>query len=316
MEHQTRIIVKNNPIGTRLDVFLRDYFPNYSRTFLARNIRLGNITVSKKKVKPLYILKKGDRIEVILPEKTSDTLQPNSKLSFPVLFENSSFLAINKPAGIQIHPSRVETQSTVANWILAEYPEIASVGEDSLRPGIVHRLDKDTSGVLLIAKNQKSFLALKQLFASRKIQKTYLAIVFGVPKQLSGIINAPVARSQSFRKQVVVKNQTRYKGIKREAITHYRTIRNFQKNGQIYSLLEISPKTGRMHQIRAHLSSIGNPIVGDTLYKRKECVSPEKIHRHLLHAERIAFFLGKEKYSIKSPIPSDMRIFLKQRSEK
>lgn len=202
-----------------------------------------------------------------------------------IIYETDDFLAVNKPAGVLVHPGRPgETEEgTVVGWLRREYPEIQGVGDEpQFRPGIVHRLDKDTSGILLIAKNQKSFEYLKHLFQTRGIQKTYLALVYGkvVGK---GTIDKPIGiKSGSVKRSVNAKDMKMVK----EALTEYRAVKLFQKG--TYTLLRVSPKTGKTHQIRVHLASIGHPIVGDMLYgKKKE--NPFGLTRQFLHAESIEF---------------------------
>ena len=208
-----------------------------------------------------------------------------------VIYEDENFLAINKPAGLLVHAVRSKEhgkESTVVDWLLARYPEIKTVGDDPAeRPGIVHRLDKDTSGVMLVAKNQKTFEYLKSLFQKREVQKTYLALVWGTLKTKSGVINAPIGiRSGS------VKRSVRSEKMAKEAVTEWRVVKLFDSG---YSLLEVKPKTGRTHQIRVHLASIGHPVVGDRLYGRRRVINnsitndPTADNRLMLHALSIEF---------------------------
>lgn len=302
-------------IGTRLDVFLHTRFPEFSRSFFAKHITNGTITVSQKSKKPSYLLKEGDCVFVspslLVPPSLS--LIPNSSLEIPVLFEDERLLVIDKPAGIQVHPSNTENKNTVVNWLVGKYPELVSVGEDPLRPGIVHRLDKDTSGVLIIAKTQESFLALKELFAQRKMKKEYIAIVYGTPNPASGTIDKPIARSASFRKQVVPDARTKYKGLLREAVTDYEVAEIFRQMSNVkcqMSMITASPHTGRMHQIRVHLASIGHPVIGDKLYTRKEFKDAPSAPRQLLHAHSITFTLLGKKYTFTAEIPQDFQNFI------
>ncbi len=201
-----------------------------------------------------------------------------------VIYENEDFLAIDKPAGLIVHQAKInskkkqrEKEPTLVDWLLVRYPEIKNVGEDTaLRPGIVHRLDKDTSGVMLIPKNQKYFEYLKSLFESHSIKKKYLAVVFGFPKEDKGIIDAPIGI-----KQGTLKRSIHSRKMAKEAVTEYKVLKKMEVpdiNGRVtpISLLEISPMTGRTHQIRVHLASIGHPIIGDTLYGHKK--QPELVY--------------------------------------
>jgi len=303
------VLPKDAPV--RLDTYLRRFFHERSRSDIARAIKEGSILVNGRIAKPSYTVREYDSIECSFLHKEVEELLANTQLNIPILFENDSFLVINKPSGIQVHPSDAEKKKTVANWLIAQYPAMQNVGDDSLRPGIVHRLDKDTSGVMAIAKTQEAFENLKALFSDRAIQKKYLAIVHGTPESSEGEIDLPIARSRSFRKQTIVHDGTQHKGRTREALTRHATISTFSNKNQHYSLLNVFPKTGRMHQIRIHLSTIGHPIVGDTLYSRKDFPNPPEIQRFLLHAHTLSFFLFGQEHTFTAPIPEDMQTFLK-----
>lgn len=199
-----------------------------------------------------------------------------------IIFENQDFLVIEKPAGTLVHSTKHNEKSLI-DWLIKRYPKIVSVGEDKTRPGIVHRLDREASGLLIIAKNQKSFEYFKKLFQEHKIKKGYLALVYGELKEKRGLIDKPIGivsssikRSTAARKMKEVKN----------AITEYEVIKTFEYAKEKFSFLQVFPKTGRTHQIRVHLASIGHPIVGDKIYGRKK----EKIKSRLfLHAFLLEF---------------------------
>lgn len=205
-----------------------------------------------------------------------------------IIYEDKNFVAVNKPAGLLVHQVRINGREqrtkdkTLVDWLLKKYPEIKEVGDEpKLRPGIVHRLDKATSGVMLVAKNQRYFDYLKNLFQRHEIKKRYLASVYGEVKPKNGVISKPIGiRSGSLKRSVYAKKKLQ------EAITEYRVKKVFHKNTEQYSLLEITPKTGRTHQIRIHLAAIGHPIVGDPIY-----ASRFKFHvsRMMLHAESVEF---------------------------
>ena len=245
-------------------------------------------------------------------------------MNIEILFENKNILVINKPAGLVVHSDGKTDEPNVVDWILEHYPEINGVGENMFvrgkgdneielnRPGIVHRIDRDTSGCLVIARTQKSFEDLKQKFKERKIQKTYRTLVYGWPKNKSGIIDAPIGRSnKDFRMKQAGEHA---RGQLRDAETEYRVLEYFEdqrkknKQGQFekYTLVECSPKTGRTHQIRVHLKFINHPIVADSLYrgKRKEYLGLE---RTALHAYSIQFTdVSNEEIFVKSEITDDM----------
>jgi 23S rRNA pseudouridine1911/1915/1917 synthase len=204
-----------------------------------------------------------------------------------VIYENENFLAVNKPAGLLVHAAvrrhgNKETkmdEPTLVGWLLKKYPQVKNVGDDpALRPGIVHRLDKDTSGVMLVAKTQAYFEYLKSLFQKHEVQKTYYAVVYGVPKNKTGTIDAPIGI-----KNGTLKRSVRSKKMVKEAVTEYKVLKTW---GADASLLEVHPLTGRTHQIRVHLASIGHPIVGDKLYAGKRLAFASRL---MLHAAEVEF---------------------------
>jgi 23S rRNA pseudouridine1911/1915/1917 synthase len=212
-----------------------------------------------------------------------------------IIYEDKDFLAVNKPSGLMVHPARVsdkkkmkEKEPTLTDWLLLRYPEIKNVGDDpEFRPGIVHRLDKETSGVMLIPRNQKYFEYLKSLFKNHAIKKIYLALVLGVPKEQKGIINAPIGI-----KNGTLKRSVRSQKMTKDAVTEYKVLKTMRfpdavGNDAPFSLLEVSPMTGRTHQIRVHLASIGHPVVGDFLYGPKK--QPKWASRLMLHARSLEF---------------------------
>jgi 23S rRNA pseudouridine1911/1915/1917 synthase len=312
--YMKKIIITKENENRRIDKFLAKEFFSYTRGDLIRSIKEGKISVNKKNVKPSYILKENDEITLDIKEKKSG-LVPNENIILKIIFENDDILILNKSAGIAVHPAiGSEKNNTVVNGLLAFLPEIKSVHDVSpgseLRPGIVHRLDKETSGVLVVAKNKKSFFELKKLFQTRHITKKYLALVYGTPENKEGIISKPLSKSANHKKQTIANQRTRNKI--REAITEYKILKSIGK----YSLLEVYPKTGRTHQIRIHLSSIGHPVVGDKIYGKENPLTTNTnlSTRHLLHARQIKFELFEKKYSFMAPIPKDFSEFIKKAS--
>lgn len=220
-----------------------------------------------------------------------------------VIYEDKNFLALYKPADVLVHPikkSKIKNQKlrvdefTLVDWLLKHYPEIKDVGDEpQTRPGIVHRLDRDTSGVILVARNQKYFEYLKNLFQTRQIKKTYLALVWGKLEPKTGVIKKPISFKSGAIKRTVWKGK-----MEKEAITEYKVIKYFKfpcksassPRESVFTLVEVMPKTGRTHQIRVHLSSIGHPIVGDTLYGPKRSpLGRSPVGRQFLHAESLEF---------------------------
>lgn len=233
-----------------------------------------------------------------------------------IIFENEDFLVINKPAGLTVHAARVSSkrrvdearasEPTLVDWLRARYPEIKNVGDDpALRPGIVHRLDKATSGVMLVAKTQASFEHLKKLFQEHRMRKTYFALVWGVPAENDGVIDAPIGIKTGSLKRSVHSSK-----MVKAAVTEYSVIKKIgTSGGDQYALLKVQPKTGRTHQIRVHLASIGHPIVGDALYgKKSQGVPPAP--RLMLHAAAIAFSDDRgNSFEFEAPLPDDFSTY-------
>lgn len=304
----------------RLDKFLTAKFPSFSRAYLKGQVKLGNFLVNGKKNKPSFLLSEDDQVKLAprftLPDTTK--LIPNPAIKLNIIYEDNDVLVINKPAGLAVHPRQSkggaplteETDNTLVSGLLNYYPLLAKVGDPStisgqvnIRPGIVHRLDKDTSGVLIIAKNQPSFDWLKKQFKERKVQKKYLALVQGSPKNIEGEISQSLARSP--------KNPAKQKISQggREAITQYKVLKQFKK----FSLLEVWPKTGRLHQIRVHLAWLGNPIVGDKKYSFKNQLLPKGLNRQFLHAAELQIILPNgQKKQFYSPLPTELTKIITQ----
>ncbi|MDP3727019.1 MAG: RluA family pseudouridine synthase [bacterium] len=243
-----------------------------------------------------------------------------------VVHQTNDFLIIDKPAGIVVHPARTTrqkrlpvglagvvqsggrgagaTNNTVTAWLTKRFPEVRTVGDDpKLRPGIVHRLDKDTSGVMVVARNQQAFEDLKQLFKERRVEKTYLALVVGVPKKKSGVIDAPIGRLMTHRTKRGIGPKV---NGSRQATTEYRRL---ERLGE-FSLLAVKPRTGRMHQIRVHLASIGTPVAGDRTYGGDRIALPG-LERQFLHAWRLAFSYPEgRRWQFEAGLPPDMALIL------
>ena len=217
-------------------------------------------------------------------------------MNLSIIYQDDDVVAVNKPAGIAVHKGVAEKGETLADWLAEKFPEMKKVGDEpKLRPGIVHRLDKDTSGVLVAARNQKAFEFLKKQFQNRKVVKKYLALVEGNLKTDKGAIDLPIGRSQSdFRKKLA---SSVARGELREAVTEYKVLERFNVGHSVfntnktdsYTLVEAYPKTGRTHQIRVHFKAIGHPIVCDSLYGGKRMTCPFGLKRHFLHSNFLEF---------------------------
>ena len=299
-----------NEAGQRLDVFVVSAWPLYSRAALQRFIKAGAISVNNQPSKPRYLVKADDVITFTPPAEVPVATTPEPvSLSFPILYEDKDIVVIDKPAGIVVH-SGVGTPpgGTVADWFLDRYPEAKDVGEEGSRAGIVHRLDKDTSGVLVLAKTAAAYQHLKQQWGKHAVKKEYFALVFGVPGESRGRINRPLGRSprNPLRRTVLERTSRAYgrnAGASKEAITEWRNEETF---GDRFALLRVFPQTGRTHQIRAHLHWLGFPIVGDTLYTFKRQRPPVGVKRQLLHAAALTLVLpSKEKKTFTAPLPED-----------
>jgi 23S rRNA pseudouridine1911/1915/1917 synthase len=226
-----------------------------------------------------------------------------------VVYKEPAFIVINKPAGLIVHGvSGKAAEPSVVSWLLVHYPEVAGVGDDpEHRPGIVHRLDRDTSGVMIIPRTQESFLFFKKLFQAKEIQKTYITLVYGRPAEPKGTIDKPIGLNSGTVKRTV---HTKRAKMVKDAVTDYEVVRSFAIGGASVSLVRVQPKTGRTHQIRVHLASLNCPIVGDTLYgPKKQLIA---ISRQFLHAEAIEFPTPRgNRLLIRADIPEDLAMLLK-----
>ncbi|MFA5993914.1 MAG: RluA family pseudouridine synthase [Parcubacteria group bacterium] len=305
-----KIIIDEEGAGERIDKFLKEGFflsEETTRGDIIRSIREGVIMVNEKAIKPSYILKEADEV-VLNIVKEKEELIPNAKIQIAIVYQNDDFLIINKPAGLQVHPSDSEKEESVANALIVGFPEIKDINDGSqdswMRPGIVHRLDKDTSGIMVVARNKKTFDELKRQFADREITKNYVALVYGNLENKMGVVDLPIARAASFKKQKIARGKT--KGVARQAITEYNLLKRYAE----FDFVEAIPKTGRMHQIRVHLASLGHPIVGDWKYRRKNIIQVAEVRRHLLHAQKLSFVLAGQQFDFIAELPDDFRGFL------
>ena len=335
----------------RLDKFLSLKFPAQSRAFLKFQIKDGIFLVNNEIKKPSYELKENDIISFDkknIQNQSTAKIEPNPEIKLDVIHEDDDVIVLNKPAGISVHPRQdklglplaKESKNTLVSALLAHYPAIASVGDNPLlRPGLVHRLDKDTSGVMIVAKNQKSFEWLKNQFKEKLARKKYIALVSGRSEEDEGIIRTFLTRSKSDpSKQKVVAMEAailpssrgglrrgnsnselitspyplleKERGRLREAITEYKVVKKFSD----FSLIEAFPKTGRLHKIRAHFAWLGNPVAGDKKYSDKTRPIPPGLERQFLHAQELQIALpdspNGEKKRFYSELPDDLKIVL------
>lgn len=298
--------------GLRLDKFLTGKFPQYSRAYLQKMIKGGNILVNSKKVKQRHILKENDEILVEFPEKKELSLKSDSTVKFEVIYEDKNVIVVDKPADLAVHPSEHQKSGTLVNGLLAKYPEIKNVGEDPLRPGIVHRLDKDTSGVMIVARNNETYNFLKNQFKERQAVKKYIALAVGNIQKEKGVISLPIARRRNIpTRQVAVRSERQARGKIREAVTEYRVLRHLFIDGKECTLIEAFPKTGRLHQIRVHFSAIGHPLAGDKKYGSEKRTAISGLKRHFLHAASLEITIPKKGIKIfEAPLPRELSKFL------
>ena len=305
-EDRKTYTAKHRDEGIRLDNFLstslqKENLGVFSRAMITGMIRCGQVVHNGKRAeKPDKKVQMNDIVSLeMAPDCLKPRILPGGCAADPeVLFEDESVLFINKPAGLLTHAVRTGDVSLV-DWVIGYYPQVVQVGEVPLRPGIVHRLDKETSGILVIAKTQKAFIELKRLFEEREMEKTYFALVEGCLSKVSGSIDFPITRIPHSEKRSIRRATSDVEA--RPALTHFRLLTRFRNN----DFVEVHPKTGRTHQIRIHFSAIQHPIVGDRLYgfrrKSNMLIAP----RQMLHAGRLSFSLFGKMYDIEAPLPSD-----------
>lgn len=283
----------------RLDQLLKNKFPEYSRSYFQYLIENCFVTVAGQPAKKRTLPQMGQTVSVFFSAKEVLKARPEN-LPIEILYEDDDLIAINKPRDQVVHPAPGHSSKTLVNALLHHFSELIRL--DSLRPGIVHRLDKDTSGVILIAKNQKVHELLSDAFKSRNMHKTYLALCLGHPKDQ--VVEGAIARSSRDRKSMSVQEGGK------EAVSKVTTLEH--KEG--YSFVQIEPKTGRTHQIRVHLQSIGCPILGDPLYGSKKANERFNITKQMLHAYKIAFKhpISGVNIEIQADLPEDMKALKKR----
>ena len=310
MPPSEKFTVEHSRPGVRLDIFLREKFPTTSRGAMQRLIDEGHIRVNGKTVKPTHAPRANDEIEIHFPEARPAEALPEA-IPLEILFEDKSLLVLNKAPGIVVHPAAGHEAHTLVNALLHHCKGTLSGIGGVARPGIVHRLDKETSGCLVVAKNDATHLALSQQFAERTVQKFYDALVIGVLKNDSGEIHAAIACHETERKRMAVPAD----GDGRAAHTSYRVIKRLIHATHV----EAEIHTGRTHQIRVHLQHLGHPVVGDATYGEKQnkkfiTTTGYTAPRVLLHARELSFLHPRTKKSVKfeAPLPKDFRDALKR----
>lgn len=299
MAESRTVTVEPAEAGERLDRFLVARFPDLSRSRIQSLVAGGAVTVNGAMMRTSYKPAPGDLIALNLPDPAPSALIPEA-IPLAIVYEDSDLLVIDKPAGIVVHPAPGHPSGTLVNAILAHVSDLAGVGGE-LRPGIVHRLDKETSGLIVVAKHDRAHAHLAAQLKDRRMDKRYIALVDGAPATESGTIEAPVGRDPKKPQQMAAIASGR------PAITHFRVMRRYGK----HTLLECKPVTGRTHQIRVHLAALGCPVSGDRTYGRNQPSVP--LERHFLHAARLTLTLpsGLER-TFESPLPEELEHALRQ----
>ncbi|MHB8086202.1 MAG: RluA family pseudouridine synthase [Dehalococcoidia bacterium] len=262
------------PVG-RLDKYLVQNYPEFTRTFIQKLIEGGNVTVNGRTARVALQLKLKDHIEITIPPPEPSVILPED-IPFEVIYEDRDVVVINKPAGLTVHPAPGHSQHTLVNALIKRYPDLEGFG-GSMRPGIVHRLDKDTSGLMVIARSEAARQSLINQFKYRSVKKCYLVLLKGRLEPANGAIDAPIGRDPSDRKRMAVVSKGR------NARTDYHVLKYLDG----YTLVEANIRTGRTHQIRVHFKAIGYPVVGDAVYG----VKSNLIKRQFLHAYHLEFKL-------------------------
>lgn len=289
--------------GTRVDVLLSNKLA-LSRSSISKLAKDNNILCNGKKIKQSYSLKTNDIIEIYIPSPKVSPLEPIDQ-PLDIIYQDSDIAVINKPSNLVVHQGAGVKLPTLVNLLLFHCKDLSGISGE-LRPGIVHRLDKETSGVMVVAKNDKSHVNLSSQFKNRSVLKTYLAVVHGQPRQESGSVDLKIGRDKKNRLKISNNSSSL-----REAKTDWEVVERFGN----FTLIEARPRTGRTHQIRVHLESIGCPILGDKLYgsrKKISVVDNLKINRHMLHAKKLEFFhpITKKKLSFTANPQDDFNFLI------
>ncbi len=287
-------IIKKEDKNKRIDVYLSSINNDFSRVAIQRLIENGKILVNKEKTKSSYKIQENDMI-TLEEEKPKEISIKAQEIPIEIIYEDNDIIVVNKPKGLVVHPANGNPDGTLVNSLMAICKDSLSGIGGKIRPGIVHRLDKDTSGILIVAKNDKAHINMSEQIKNHEVQKTYIALVKGIVKETEATINMPIGRSQKDRKKMAVIREGK------EAITHFKVIERFPKYN--CTLLEIKIETGRTHQIRVHLSQIGYPIIGDSTYSNAK--NQWNIEGQCLHAYSLKFKhpITKKEMFLKAELP-------------
>ena len=299
------IKINEENVGKRIDSFIPMVQEDISRSMVQKLIEQKNIKVNGKETKHSYKLKLNDEIEIFVPEAKEIDLKAQD-IPLNVIYEDNDIIVINKPKGMVVHPANGNPDGTLVNAVMNKCKDSLSGIGGEIRPGIVHRLDKDTSGAIIVAKNDKAHIALSEQLKNHEVKKTYLALVRGIIKENEATINMPIARSKKDRKKMDVDKDGK------EAITHFKVLGRYKNK---YTLLQINLETGRTHQIRVHLSHIGYPIIGDEVYSNGK--NEWNVIGQCLHAWKLEFIhpITGKKISLEAEIPEYLKNIIKELEE-
>ena len=298
------IKVEKLEAGKRIDTYIPSK-SEYSRAMIHKMMDNGNILVNGKKVKVSYKVQADD--EITIKEQAAKKISLEAQdIPIEVLYEDNDIIVVNKPKGMVVHPANGNPDGTLVNAIMSICKDSLSGIGGEIRPGIVHRLDKDTSGALIVAKNDKSHIKMSEQIKNHEVEKTYIALVKGFVKENEATIDMPIGRSIKDRKKMAVRKEGK------NAVTHFKVIERFPN----YTLLEVKIETGRTHQIRVHLSEIGYPIVGDEVYSNGK--NEWNVHGQCLHAKSLKFKhpITEKEMCIEAPIPEYFQNIIKELEEK
>ena len=298
----------SSSIGKRIDTWLHESHPGKSRSFWQKKIKSGEVRVNKKKVKPHYSLQPDDQIRIDLKEVAPSLAGEDIPLD--IIFEDKNYAIINKPAGLVVHPGTGNPEHTLVNALIYHFGKDLSNLNNTNRPGIVHRLDKDTSGLMVIAKNNQAHQYLANQFEQKTVEKHYLTLINGHITPKKGSIEAPLNRSEKNRQKISISTRVN----SRYALTHYSALRYFKRPLEC-TLLDVTIETGRTHQIRVHFSAIEHHVIGDTVYgkpKYNKIGQENGLTRQFLHAAELAFQspTTHKKINYKSPLAQELSLFL------
>lgn len=299
------IKINEENVGERIDSFIPCIKKDISRSMVQKLIEQKNIKVNGKETKHSYKLKQNDEIEITIPEAREINLKAQD-IPLNIIYEDNDIIVINKPKGMVVHPANGNPDGTLVNAVMNLCKDSLSGIGGEIRPGIVHRLDKDTSGAIIVAKNDKAHIALSEQLKNHEVKKTYLALVRGIIKENEATINMPIARSRKDRKKMDIDKDGK------EAITHFKVLGRYKHK---YTLLQINLETGRTHQIRVHLSHIGYPIIGDGVYSNGK--NEWNVSGQCLHAWKLEFNhpITGRKISIEAEIPEYLKNIIKELEE-